>query len=540
MPLCDRFTMPRRTFMELLALAGVGLGRPAVPLRGRDEGRTGPVRRFHAAISVPERYPELLEVIAAAGVTDVWMAGFLYGSWYLTPDKLAEKRREFEAYGLRVHPINVPLGHPGNALGITGAEGVAATPPAHWHMARTAEGQAFSGTSIHSPAPAENAEAVRQLAAQGFDRIFLDDDFRIAQSPGAIGGCFCDECQEAFLKAGGYQPSAWQELLDCVAGRNPGAVLLAWQEFWCDRLEGMFRQMQAAAPEVALGIMVMYLGAEKAGVRLDRFGDVPFRVGELMFSDAEFAPTKGKTDELFSALFHRRFTPPDLAYSESTAWPEDQLSAANMAAKLTISLIADVRSTMFMSGLMPFPIEHWETLGPAMRHSAHLHERIAGHSPHGPFKHYWGLDARRVGNDWPFSLFLASGIPFQVVDELPIDGWAFLCDADARAVAEGRLKPRGRNLIVRPESGARGPDLMPVYENLPSMMQLKESILPALRGVPYVAGADPVVFAWYPGARAGLVWNLEEQPRSYSVVRDGKELAQVSVPALGVEIIGDL
>ena len=82
--------------------------------------------------------------------------------------------------------------------------------------------------------------------------------------------------------------------------------------------------------------------------------------------------------------------------------------------------------------------------------------------------------------------------------------------------------------------------LMPVYENLPSMMQLKESILPALRGVPYVAGADPVVFAWYPGARAGLVWNLEEQPRSYSVVRDGKELAQVSVPALGVEIIGDL
>ena len=532
--------MPRRKFTELLALAGVGLCPLAAALRGHDEEPAGSVRRFHASISVMERYPELPRVIAAAGVTDVWMAGFLYGSWYLTPEKLAAKRRELDAYGLRVHPINVPLGHPGSALGVTGGEGVAATPPAHWHMARTADGRAFCGTSIHPPAPAENAEAVRRLAAQGFGRIFLDDDFRLAQSPGAIGGCFCDECREAFLNAGGYQPSAWQELLGCVAGRSPGAVLLAWQDFWCDRLEATFRQMQSAGPDVELGIMVMYLGAEKAGVRLERFRDVPFRVGELMFSDAEFAPTKGKTDELFSALFHRRFTPPHLAYSESTAWPEDRLSAANLAAKLTISLIADVRNTMFMSGLMPFPIEHWDTLGPAMRHSARLHERVAGHSPAGPFKHYWGLDSRRVGDDRPFSLFLASGIPFEVVEELPTDGWAFLSDADARAVAEGRLATRGRNLIVRPESGARGPQLVPVSEDLSSIWRLKESVIPALHGVPYVAGTEPVVFAWYPGARAGLLWNLEEQPRSYRVMRDGRELAQVSVPALGVALIGGI
>ena len=68
----------------------------------------------------------------------------------------------------------------------------------------------------------------------------------------------------------------------------------------------------------------------------------------------------------------------------------------------------------------------------------------------------------------------------------------------------------------------------------------KESIVAALHGVPYVAGTEPVVFAWYPGARAGLLWNLEEQPRSFSVVRDGRVLAQVSVPALGVALIGDL
>jgi hypothetical protein len=60
-------------------------------------------------------------------------------------------------------------------------------------------------------------------------------------------------------------------------------------------------------------------------------------------------------DELFSVLFHRRFADPQRCYSETTAFPADRLSAANMAAKLVISTLADVRHTMFMSGLTPFP-----------------------------------------------------------------------------------------------------------------------------------------------------------------------------------------
>ncbi len=542
MPLHSGSAMPRRTFLHRLAEAGACAGLCASALPGRADEPSPTVRRFHACVSAHAlaRYSELPDVIASAGVTDVWMAGFLYGAWYCTPERLAEYRRQLSARGLRVHAINVPLGHPGNALGVTDSEGVPSTPPAHWRLARLPGGQVFAGTSIHAPAPAENTEAVRRLAAQGFTRIFLDDDFRVARSPGAIGGCFCDECRDAFLAAGGYAASTWDDLLHCVGARSPSAVLVAWEDFWCDRLEAMFGQMRSAAEGIELGIMVMYLGAEKAGVRLDRFGEVPFRVGELMFSDAEFGTVKGKTDELFSALFHRRFARPELAYSETTAYPEDRLSAANLAAKLTVSLIADVRHTMFMSGLLPFPIEHWQTLGPAMQHSARLHERLAGHSPRGPLKHFWGLDARRVGDDRPFSLFLASGLPFEVVDQLPTDGWTFLSDADARAAAEGRLVTRGRNVIVRPESGAHGGDLVPVAEDLASLFRLKERIVPALRGVPYVAGTEPAVFAWYPSAGAGLVWNLEERPRSYQVVRDGKALTQMTVPALGVEMIDDL
>ena len=80
-----------------------------------------------------------------------------------------------------------------------------------------------------------------------------------------------------------------------------------------------------------------------------------------------------------------------------------------MAAKLVISTLADVRQTMFMSGLTPFPREHWGVLAPAMREQARLHAGIAGHRPRGPFKHFWGEAQRLVGHDHPFSLWLAAG-----------------------------------------------------------------------------------------------------------------------------------
>src|SRR5438105_1131410 len=80
-----------------------------------------------------------------------------------------------------------------------------------------------------------------------------------------------------------------------------------------------------------------------------------------------------------SVSFHRRFTSPTLAFSETTAYPANALSANNMAAKLVISTMADVRNTMFMSGLTPLPESYWAALAPAMRNNANHHQRIAGH-----------------------------------------------------------------------------------------------------------------------------------------------------------------
>jgi len=494
-----------------------------------DAGRR---RRFHVCLS-PEalrRDPELLDVVARAGVLEVWIAAFFYGHWPWPLEEVVRWAREAEKRGLRASVTNVPLGHPGDSLG-SSDQGFPLTPPRHWRLAVRPDGSTFAGTSLHAPATEENAAALRILREHGFRRVFLDDDFRLAISPGMIGGCFCADHRAEFLRLGGYPESRWNELLDDVRRRNLTPLLRAWLDFTCDQLTASFRaQARALGQGGTLGIMVMYLGAEKAGIRLSDYTGVPFRVGEGMFDDAAFGHVRDKTCELFSALFHRRFARPELAFSETTAYPADRLSARNMAAKLAISTIADVRNTMFMSGLTPFPKTHWEVLAPAMKHHAALHERVAGHKPAGPLKHFWGEHSRMVGEDQPYSLPLALGIPFEVVDKPARDGWTFLSDADARAAAEGRLKSAGTVFLARHDAaGVRG---MP--EDFSALLRWRAEIEPALARVPHLTDEGAAVLAWYPTARCVLVWNLEDRRRE-AVLRVGS--ADRAIPLEPLDLV---
>jgi hypothetical protein len=243
-----------------------------------------------------------------------------------------------------------------------------------------------------------------------------------------------------------------------------------------------------------------------------------------MFDDRSFSPAKGKTDELFSALFHRRFVEPELAFSESTAFPANRLSAANMAAKLVVSTLADVRNTMFMSGLDPFPESHWDTLAPVMKRHAIIHRGRAAHKPRGPFKHFWGEASRYVGDDRPYSLFLAAGVPFEVTDRPADDGWTFLSDADAAPGTGGRSR-----LVSR----ARTP------ETLQDLFRLKAELRPQLGQVPLVKEDKPVVCAWYPSARAVLLWNLSETRETLTVEFKRKSRTATVAP-LDVALLKDI
>ena len=478
------------------------------------------MRTFHLCLSADaiEADPDLLPTVQRAGVTTIWIGGFFYGHWYATPERIQKLREQIHRLGLEANVINLPLGHPGDSLGAKSGE-VPLTPPRHWQLGLRPDGTTYAGTSLHAPATAENSAALRQLAALGVRRVFLDDDFRLAQ-PGQIGGCFCEQHRQEFLRQSGYAEQRWAELLDDVRDRSLTHLLRNWIQFTGAELTASFRAQQAAAPQTQLGIMVMYLGAEKAGIQLADYRGVPLRVGEGHFNDGDLRSAKGWTDELFSTLFHRRFVTPELAYSETTAFPADQLSARNLTAKLAVSLVADVRNTMFMSGLPAFPRSYWDTLAPAMKKHTELHAVIAGHTPRGPFKHFWSEHSRLVGDDQPNSLFLASGVPFEVTDEPACDGWTFLSAFDAQAVAAGALRSKGTIFMTQAET----------------LLALKHELLSRQRDVPIVEEDVPVVCAWYPTARTALLWNLSEQ-RQVLTVKFNDARQSVAVDNLDIEML---
>jgi hypothetical protein len=475
---------------------------------------------FSTGCNVLEADPGLLETVAAAGVTDLWLTGSWSGKWLAEPKQIQKWRGEIAKRGLAAHVINVPLGHPD-----CGSK--------TWKRCVRPDGSTYTGVSLHSPATEENCEAMRQLQAIGVDTVFLDDDFRLATGPGVIGGCFCAEHKQEFLARGGFGETQWAELLDAVKHRRLTPVLRAWVEYHCDQLTACFRAQQEAAPNVRLGIMVMYLGAEKAGVRLTDYPDMPFRVGEFMFDDRAFNPVKGKTDELFSSLFHRRFVKPELAYSETTAFPDKSLALKNKIAKLAVSTISDVRNTMFMCD---FPKDHWPSIAPAIRQHAKIHPVIAGHALRGPLKHYWGEASRYVGDDNPYSLFMALGIPFEATVEPAADGFTFLSDADAQTADS--LSSTGTTFVGRPQPGLSA-KLRAIPETLPELFALKRELVPKLGGTPYVEGETPVVCAWYPTARCVLLWNLSEQRQDLTLCY-GDRRRPIAIDSLDVALIEDV
>ena len=502
-------------------------------------GRAAIAREYHVCLN-PETIlqdPDLPVSLAHAGVSCVWLAGFFYGHWPWPIEILTRARDRLRMTGIEARVVNVPLGHPGDSLGSRDGN-FPLTPPAHWRLGSSCDGKTYAGTSLHAPATEENAEALRKLRRAGFSHFFLDDDFRLARGPGEIGGCFCEEHRSRFLRHTGLPSRRWPELLDDVRSRRFTALVRQWVDFTCDDLTGSFRAQQKAAGG-DLGIMVMHLGAEKAGIRLADYRRVPVRVGELMFDDRAFSPVKGKTDELFSVLFHRRFAAPESAWSETTAYPADKLSAEHLAAKLVMSTVADVRHTLFMSGITPFPKTHWTTLAPAMRRQAGFHAQLAGHRLRGPLKHYWGEASRYTGDDHPFSLFLAAGVPFELTERPAPDGWTFLSDADAAAAADGKLVSRGTRFVCRSTAGATVGGLEPCEETLEAVFALKHHMLPTLPKVPFVENDEAAVLAWYPSAQTALLWNVRAE-RTTFLVRCGTQTREVALGALESALLSDL
>jgi hypothetical protein len=213
-PEFDEMNVTRRNFMRA---STAGLAAAVINGFSTNVYAVDEPRNFH--LCLPSDDIELMKVAKAAGISTIWTAAFFYGYWPAPLEKVLEIARKVESLGMEWGVANIPLGHPGDSLGdVTGKTPL--TPPKRWKMGLSIDGKQFSGTSLHSPATEENVEAIKQLRQAGVKRIILDDDFRLARSPGIIGGCFCDEHRTRFLKAGGYSDEKWAELLQNIRQRH--------------------------------------------------------------------------------------------------------------------------------------------------------------------------------------------------------------------------------------------------------------------------------------------------------------------------------
>ncbi len=530
--------MKRRHFLQSAVL---GLGAAAAaPVRGIDFSAvpfslplfsTGEYHRFDSGERVYHRStdvrtvmndPEQVEEWRKAGVKHLWLLLFhhsrLDGSWDLY-DQAVRRTRE---HGMFPHFISVPFGHPATA----GEKGAF---PEGMKPAERFDGRTVWGISCHAPVDRDTVDSNRFAFEKfGVCNHFLDDDFRLADTPDEIGGCVCPECRRAFLQTAGISPSRWDELLGDLKQNNDTPLVRLWVDYQCDRLTGLFRKTEAAAPKVDLGIMVMGMGSERAGIRLGDYRGKLFRVGEWMFSDKSYDLLKNKTIELFSVLFHRRFTEPGRTFSETTIHPAGSLSKENMASKLAFSTYADVRNTMFMCET---PTDYWPFFAPRMKKEAAFHQVLKGCAPRGPFKHYWGKAARYMAGYNAYSLFLAAGVPFEVCGELPADGWTFLGDNDARSLERGEIASPGTVCVTR---GAGAADRsVQVEESMDALFSFRRSLLPKLKEmrIPYVEEETPAVCGWYPEARAVLLWNPEKTAKTVHLCFAGHQ-TPVELPAL--------
>ncbi|MBR0225794.1 MAG: hypothetical protein IJL92_07035 [Thermoguttaceae bacterium] len=454
----------------------------------------------------------MIDLWKEAGVADLWLNPYHVGVF---PDEAnfdRAVRRSLDA-GYRVHFISVPVGHPGSQ------------PPealrARWKPYEHFNGATAWGVSVHEGCAEECVKSTRVIADKyGPCDLFLDDDFRFALQPENVGGCVCPSCKADFMRKSGFSEPRWDALLADLRASKDTKDARTWLDYFCDRMTQTFRDAQAIAPEIDLGVMVMGMGSEKAGLRLDDYRGALFRVGEWMFTNAQYDSTKNKTIELYSVLFHRRFVEPGRAFSETTIIQD--LSAENYVSKLSYSTLGDVRNTMFMC---PIPASYWSLIAPRMKKEKKFHSYLYGAKARGPFKHFWGLADRYCAGYNAYSLFLATGVPFEVCDELPKDGWTFLGDYSAQEMERGELHSPGTQCVarVRSETGR----FQQVPETFEELFKFRRAILPKLQegGIPYVEEETPVVLGWYPDADACYLFNAEKQDKDVTLRWGAQKLA---------------
>lgn len=203
---CPEFSLTRRSFLSGMISPVLIFPFSQDPVlkifeRAEGEGKRDYSVCINADIILTD--PEMLEILADAGVKAIWIATYFYGYWPYEKSKIIRAKELVQRRAMEAYAITIPFGHPGDSLN-AGDEAFPLIPPAHWPRTTDIKGEQYAGTTVNELVNTENARALQEVSELGFTRCMTDDDFRIARLPGVIGGSFDDETRHHFLQRGGY------------------------------------------------------------------------------------------------------------------------------------------------------------------------------------------------------------------------------------------------------------------------------------------------------------------------------------------------
>lgn len=302
-------------------------------------------RRGGLGVDETTPFERKLEYVDKAEVRAFWLYGFRAAEGTMRDiGLLAAAKRKLERLGKEAYIVCEPLGHPGqNRRGMPGRG---------WRSRINRDGKPDYGCAdLDATVVRDLVAATKAFRDAGFKKVFFDDDLRMGNWGGDIGGCFCEACIADFNRLHGTRHTR-EDLSRFV--RTPdrhAAVCERWMDYNCGKVTAFMKAVNL--PGIQVGIMVMRDGDRRHGVDLPAIlaavPDCLVRVGEGHFCDREFDADGGKASLVRSLEAHQALVQ-DVSrlYAENTVHPWPHLRPESMAAKLLLEVGHGLRNVMLM------------------------------------------------------------------------------------------------------------------------------------------------------------------------------------------------
>jgi len=512
-----------------------------------------------AVVLDPVQGPAVLSQLKAAGVTDIWLWGYFFGKMWSPVESMAQAAETLRKHGFASGVIQLPVGHPGNALN-PDDDSLELHIPEDWLYRIDSTGQSVHFCAdINQSMIRDNLQSIEQLQAAGFHRFFMDDDLRMGNWGLRTEGCFCTECLAGFNVLHRFNVTR-ESLAVGLAQGDDRPLIQAWTAFNCAKVTAFMEAMQL--PDTELGIMVMHLGDERHGIDISairsRIPNCMVRVGESHFSDNEFHPPEGKAAELFGILHHLQMTGRDNVYSETTVFPAHALSPDHFIYKAKLALAAGISNLFLMSGTWLITENYWRAFAERLPELRFLDRECTVYDRHFPIHLAYGTKG------FPESVAailtpIMAGMPVIPLrgGEDKLDGNILLFFGDYELTAEWEKQIPDYELVIMDRKAAErnkaciervsSASLLlwdyetgsgPVEEEIANLQMLlvQEMAKRKLELFPLLVKGQHFALFWLKERQSVLVINLKDESNKGLIIFQGIEYG-INIEPLGIKLL---